>query len=485
MRTSKIKKFISVLIILGVLTAVIAFALNAAASYVKTRYCDFTYSALKAVETTEELDNPYQGFYRICGYRLSDEADPFSNIESHISKSKNHRLVLIEINLAYYSDSALSDTALSQLDTILTIWGDEGKHIILRFLYDWSGENLLTEPSELSQITEHMAQVAPVVNEHTDSVYIMQGIFIGNWGEMHTSIHVSDENIHMLTNHLAGLIDPSIFLSVRTPRQWLTAAGLSEAPAKFPAFDGSLVSRLGLFNDGMLGSESDYGTYKDHSRDFWIDFQDFICDYLPNGGEVIKDNPYNDFENAVSDLRRMHVSYLNEGYDANVLDKWRGSTYYGNDCFNETDGFTYIKEHLGYRYVLRSDSAEFDTWDDETAVFSCVLENVGFGSCLRRLPVSLIIEDPISSDVFEIPIEQDLRLLSSGESLELTAEIPVRELSTGQYLVYLSIKDPYSDIQIKLANNLLRSEHGTFIGIFNISRLQEVSIHDLLTGLQT
>ncbi len=78
------------------------------------------------------------------------------------------------------------------------------------------------------------------------------------------------------------------------------------------------------FNDGMLGSVSDYGTYSDNTRqdagDFsaWtreeeLAFQDVLCSSVPSGGEVIVDNPYNDLENAIADLKTMHVSYLNEG----------------------------------------------------------------------------------------------------------------------------------------------------------------------------
>ena len=43
---------------------------------------------------------------------------------------------------------------------------------------------------------------------------------------------------------------------------------------------------------------------------------------MPNGGEVVLDNPLNDFSQAVEALRCMHVSYLNAEHDLNVLRKW-------------------------------------------------------------------------------------------------------------------------------------------------------------------
>ena len=45
-------------------------------------------------------------------------------------------------------------------------------------------------------------------------------------------------------------------------------------------------------------------------------FQEKLCQYVPNGGEVTVDNEYNDLDNAITDLSQMHVSYLNSEHDA-------------------------------------------------------------------------------------------------------------------------------------------------------------------------
>lgn len=79
--------------------------------------------------------------------------------------------------------------------------------------------------------------------------------------------------------------------------------------------DGSLASRLGLFNDGMLGSVYDLGTYDDTpltssstpgekgSRSDELIYQYKLCQYVPNGGEVTVNNEYNDLENAIAVLQ--------------------------------------------------------------------------------------------------------------------------------------------------------------------------------------
>ena len=75
------------------------------------------------------------------------------------SNSSSFELSLIEINLKNYGNCDLSDNALSQIDSILSAWTKTGSQLILRFLYDWDGQNLESEPNELSQILIHMELV--------------------------------------------------------------------------------------------------------------------------------------------------------------------------------------------------------------------------------------------------------------------------------------------------------------------------------------
>ena len=124
-----------------------------------------------------------------------------------------------------------------------------------------------------------------------------------------------------------------------------------------------LAGRLSLFNDGILGSDSDYGTYL--TEDFvgmdeygrWrraeeLDFQRELCRTVPNGGEVINENVLNDFENSVKELAAMHVTYLNTDYDEKVLKKWKETRVAEKGCFDGMDGYTYMERHLGYRLLI-------------------------------------------------------------------------------------------------------------------------------------
>lgn len=321
-------------------------------------------------ESNKPLQNPYCGFYHIIRYTLSDEYTPLDSFDHEISEY-TQSLVLLEINLKNYRTTEISKKGIEQLNCILSAWSksETGTKLIIRFLYDWDGLALATEPDSIELILKHMEQVCQAVNKYSDIVYIMQGAFIGNWGEMHHSEFSDPNSVKMLINRLNELANPEIYLSVRTPYLWRLVNNMYELPENLQTFEVDntcITARLGLFNDGILGSETDLGTYgntlkKDalspayHGvRTEELKFQNKLCIYVPNGGEVVYNNNLCELENAVSTLKEMHVSYLNADYDSAVFDKWKNTVWTKKDCFYGCDGYSYIKAHLGYRYLIKS-----------------------------------------------------------------------------------------------------------------------------------
>lgn len=435
-------------------------------------------------EDTRVLSNPYIGYLNMKGYYLSDTnpitADQLAGVDS---ENPDTRLQMLQINLSDYRDCPISDSGLEQLDAIFEAWSANNKQLIVRFLYDWNGKAKETEPSDLSRILEHMDQVAPVVNRHTDRIYILQGIFVGNCGEMNNSNFMDKVSLCTLARHLAEVTDESIYLSVRTPQHWRIINNLMDCPDPFPAFSGELPSRIGLFNDGMLGSGNDFGTYGETprqdaedpsykgTREDELNFQQALCNYVPNGGEVVIESPFNDLDNAISDLSRMHVSYLSGAFSTEPFQKWENTTYTGNDCFYGCSGLEYISAHLGYRYVLRNASLSFDAWRSHYASLSVTLENVGFAGSLKAFPAALTLVHMETGECTSIDIDFDSRLLTSGSSMELKAKLPVRELARGSYQVCLRLTDPADGEPILFANTLDCEENGYPLGAFTVSGL--------------
>lgn len=441
------------------------------------------YTSAVCTESTRELNNPYIGWYQIYPYSLS-ETDVFDAAQIP-EQASGTGLAMLQFNLGNYAQSPIGEAGLQQLNDILDAWHSTGKQLIIRFLYDWDGLALDKEPESLSLILEHMSQTAEIVNLHSGCVYILQGIFVGAWGEMHSSHYMDEESMLTLIRHLASVTDPSIFLAVRTPEQWRIITGSADPLSPDNAFDGSLAARLSLFNDGMLGSDTDLGTYADSDlasspssfgkrpRQEELLFQESLCRCVPNGGEVVIANPYNDFPSAVQDLARTHVSYLNNAYDEAVLSKWREDTYQGDGPYHDMNGYEYISRHLGYRYVLRSSDFSFASPWDKEGELSLVLENAGFSNSYKPFDVSLTLINTENGQEFTVPVAADTRLWNTGSQVQLDIPLEIGRFKAGTYKVYLNIHDSSSGHPVYLANEGTEQESGCFTGTLTLHKFPQ------------
>ena len=232
-----------------------------------------------------------------------------------------------------------------------------------------------------------------------------------------------------------------------------------------------------MFNDGMLGNKGDYGTYGSKSaydagiysawcRSEELQFQDALCRTVPNGGEVIVDNEYNDFDNALTDLKTMHVTYLNRDYDANVLNKWANTKVATGDCYDGMDGLSYMERHMGYRLLIKKVKMKQDFWKDTLQV-SVTMQNVGFAPIYKPCEANLTFygED---GQKYKVKLKQTLSKLSGGNDVAkkqtLTATIPLDKIEGGSSTAYFSLTDSISGLPILLANEQTYEDKGYEIG---------------------
>ena len=451
------------------------------AAWIFHRYHPLEFRASLTEENPSVLANPFCGFYQMYGYTLSDEgSEPLRNWCDAILSHNDSSLVLLEINLRNYSGGAISDDALAQLEELLDTFASRNLTLILRFLYDWDGRAPETEPSSRTIIQTHMEQIAPYVNRHAASILTLQSIFTGDCGEMHHTRYGSREDISALLETLSREIDPQIFLSVRTPAQLRSFTGSCSPLPEENAFSGTPISRLGLFNDGMMGSVSDLGTYDDTplssaadpsekgTREEELAFQNQLCRYVPNGGEVVIDNYCNDLTNAIRDLSFLHVSYLNAGHDTAVLDKWKHTVYEGKDGFSGQSGYDYIAAHLGYRYLLTDAAITFDPFGDSTARLTLSMTNTGFAPSYRKYESTVTLTGDSLSQPLVFPMEWDNRFLCGSDTQKIMVSLPVRDLEPGTYSLSFSMSNPDLDLPIQLANRTEASDGSVLIGSFTL-----------------
>ena len=460
------KKKIRLGLLLFILMAVIVFRLIA------SRLQQLYYSEESQEELSAVVENPYCGWYQIFEYQLSDEANNLSRANRHRKEfDENCSLVLLEFDLQNYNSTEISDEALSDFNDVLAAWANSKQQMILRFAYDYEGNAKNTEPASLSLIQTHMNQLAPYVNAYKNYVYICQGLFVGNWGEMHSSAYANKADFLSLMSVWSHDVDSSIFLAVRTPEIWRQMVSSLNPISSEEAYSGSLKSRLSLYNDGMLGSITDVGTYDEDSsfseienyvgkgnRQEEIAFQNSLCLYVPNGGEVMNDNEYNDIENAVQSLSDMHVSYLNIEYDEDVINKWKTSEYKGEN------GFNYISKYLGYRYVIQASDLSTLSLFGHKASYEIYIENAGFAPAYKRFTPSITLVKTNTKETKTIELSGDNRYWMPGEEVCLSTDIDFSEYEDGYYDVYFNLRDSVCDTEIYMANQSYYEEYGYLLG---------------------
>lgn len=431
----------------------------------------FTYTPVDYPESSRYLDNPYMGFYHIYGYTLKDEAvyatpDDVPNVPAPEDRPQE-RLVQVQINLRAFREKPLTDTALSQLDLILSAWCSTDYSLLLRFIYDWDGRGLDSEPEDISIILQHMEQTAPIYNRYDTHILSLQGLFTGNYGEMNNTHYGSTESMQQLAAKLAETASPSIYLAVRTPNQWRSITGADSYQELVSMPDNPYLNRLGLYNDGMFGTEADTGTYTDRSRAEEISFQNELCRTVPNGGEAIIENPFNDLDNAIADMRQMHVSYLNSAYDPAVLNKWKTTPYTGSDPYNGEVGYDYIRDHMGYRFVLRSTEVVRD-YVLMQPVLRIAIENVGFAQSYRGFSFHLTLLNTETGETILVSPEEDSTCLASSETTVLEIPLEIDFYPEGDYELYWQTMDDTFDEAIRYGNSLPLTDYGYLLGTLSI-----------------
>lgn len=407
--------------------------------FLKRMFCSDTASADNFIpalfqESTDVCPNPGRGWYRIVYF---DAAASPANEFDQTGQSKGYTLELVVIDIGAFRDRDLTPEGCAHIREILEWYRQSGLQIVLRVVYDHEGKAPEREPFLFVQVQRHMQQVAELIRDYLDVIFVYQGVLVGNWGEMHTSKFLSAGKIRQLTEILCRTCGEELIGSVRKPVQWRSL---------YPTGEESLQEkriRTGLFNDGIFGSDTDLGTYGQTSRTQagwtgqWLpeeelDFQETLCVRVPNGGEALypKSGKVPTLKAAVERLTTMRVTYLNAEYDPAILEHWRRESWTGEDPWQGMDGYTYIGRHLGYRFVLRKAEAFGVKKERDAFLLSGTLENVGFGGLYEKTSLYLNWKEEGGACHRDLLVE-DLSEKNGERLLEFTAKLhrPIGDVS--------------------------------------------------------
>lgn len=404
-------------------------------------------------ESTRALKNPGCGWYHIYTFDLSKK----SSNESLYIDCEEEELVLLLIDIhAFRCCEQIPKEALEWFSSILTFFERHDKGIILRIVYDTKGRGMENEPSSIKIVKSHMKQLGCIICEHTSEkkslpgkILVHQGLFVGSWGEMHSSKFLSEARMKELSDTFLEATKGSCPIAVRKPVQLrILSCQKNESNTNFT-----------LFNDAIFGSETDLGTYgiirqsalpenSDKEKTSWaredeLTWQKTKLQQSFCGGEVLggmntlsessgnKDQSPRtlDWKQVVADLAKMHVSYLNSIYSKEVLDDWKAQRIMWNG--EEISEYDYIGRHLGYRFVVTQVKISCVSPEKKKQTQSQISENVitltikntGFANLCEEAVSRLILAEN-NENIKAFEIKSDPRTWNSGTDTVIECPIP-------------------------------------------------------------
>lgn len=410
-------------------------------------------------ESTETLQNPEMGYP--CFARWQDmKADGIilgNGAQGTVPALRGYTNQLYTLTAFTKNgggkDMPITDKALAALADQLDELAAAGGATLLRFAYDSRGERD-REPEQLETIIAHIGQIGDVLHEHSAAIAGMEAGIIGLFGEMHTSKYCGEEYSRPIIQALLDacpdkkpvLLRSPVYLKAYTQMEYKDIAEWTPEPD-------SDAARLGFYNDGYMGSDSDLGTWmEDHiTRKEGIDYLNRTGHRSFYGGEYSGawwwTTRFSAWlpENAIPEMYRSHVDYIrgNIFHDEHVSYEpfiygedyeysWfpDNSAYYGINCHK------FIRDHLGYRLVVRESNVSAR---GGSVSLTGKIENTGFSSVINKKHAQVILRDQ-AGHTFTVPVDFDVRDLRSVQTTPyaITAALPAG-IPAGKYAAYLRV----------------------------------------------
>lgn len=468
-----LKKNMMRCIILGVLCCA-AFAFSLAPKSVYAEQI-FTFE-----ESTQTIINPDCGFYKAFEGYLKPQSDvPPISERSIAEHSANFGLFHFRLGLEAFSSKAggkdceIDALALQGLKSTLQYLQKYKIGAIIRFSYNLSGATqngkyLENEP-DITLICKHIQALGGVISEYSDVVLGIESGMLSPWGEQHSTSIASSKPENAVTYY--KIVDAwlkstpnKIGISVRRPLYFLywfnneysSSLKISDL-ANLNCDSYPKAKRVGVYNDGYLGSDSDLGTFSDRAAE--IAFIGRQAENTYYGGEVVADSDngaigaYNCVEYLEKEGFVTHTSYLNMNWNYDkVISVWENTLYDGVDeKYNgKTTDFDFVNNRLGYRLFVSQLNLPEKLFVKANNILKITLSNNGFARMLNKPAVEILLKKGNKQEVVACDI--DLTQIGSRESKTFSIKLNVNDNFIGDSEVYIRIKTQYGRT-VYLAND--------------------------------
>lgn len=312
----------------------------------------------------------------------------------------------------------LTEDALNVLQTTFDNIRKNGSKVIVRFCYDPWFDGHSNTTAEHEWVLRHIEQLAPLLTKNVDIIVALEMGMHGAFGEMHSDTAITYPQVAEAVNKMLRLTPPELKILTRTGNYSAAVLGFEnwgvdfhidgDVFKKIAEAKGDTMYRVGMFNDGYLGTQYDYGTWgadckTSICREEGVAWLEKYSINTPYGGEAVETasgyQVINTPEFLAHEGFRTHTSYLNLHWNDKVIARWKATHFAGKDYeydgskIDTLTGFKYIEDHLGYRFVLRESWLPDTVGTSKTLRAKLKIQNVGFGNLTKDAKVYLIVEE--------------------------------------------------------------------------------------------
>lgn len=364
-------------------------------------------------------------------------------------------------------DIPISDAMKADVKRFLDETRANGGSLIVRLGYTWS-EHSGCEPEDFEILLGHVRDLSKIMADYEDVVVAVEAGIAGPWGEMHSSDYCRGEYMNRVLKEYCDNLPERISILVRAPGyiNKMSDTNTLGTLEKLP-FTDKYLKRLGMYNDGYLGTWWDYGTwYGDFTRERGVQMLKTFENH-PYGGEMAYigrdwlDKNMGLFQlekwNIVKEWYETHLNYLrNIGERGHTLAEFltkdlvfdsKKYAFDGMPSLCEYDGQTmnkFVRDHMGYRFVVRDARIPGKLKTGEETMVALEIENTGFGKFLLPSRVEVLFKNESGEGVASAG--GSLGDIPSGGKKRMAFKFTVPDLpENGKYSLYIRASAPLKD----------------------------------------
>lgn len=329
----------------------------------------------------------------------------------------------------------LDEVSLNNIRSALDSLRRRGGTCTIRASYDIDCRG--SQDPDIETTLIRTKQLAELYSDYEDVIHFVELGMFGTCGEMTTG--GQDNHAKALQTFLENS-SSGIKVGVRSPQVVALWMGLKDPystwhvypdfhadsarfqdTAKSPNY-APYMNRVGLYNDGYLGSDNDLGTFGDGepypiSREKVISWMekygvevpyggDFVCNSNPEGVRPINTGAFLAYEGF-----RTHTSYIGGSMAGKCYNFMDTVTFVGPDLeySGKTKEREYARDHFGYRFVLRDSKLMDSVGVGGKLKAKIKIQNVGFANNLMVKKASLVLKQGNGADavIYELPVDID------------------------------------------------------------------------------